>query len=52
MNDLIAKPLGTIAALIQRREVSPVEVAQAHLDQISRLNPALNAIVTLAPDVL
>ncbi len=29
-----------------------MEVAQAHLDQISRLNPALNAIVTLAPDVL
>src|SRR5215470_7788285 len=37
---------------IQRREVSPVEVVEAHLEQIARLNPALNAIVTLAPDVL
>jgi Asp-tRNA(Asn)/Glu-tRNA(Gln) amidotransferase A subunit family amidase len=52
MNDLVKQPLGTIAELIRRREVSPVEVAQAHLDQISRLNPALNAIVTLASDVL
>src|SRR6185436_5909679 len=31
---------------------SPVEVAEAHLEQIERLNPELNAIVTLAPDVL
>jgi len=34
------------------REVSPVEVVEAHLEQISRLNPGLNAIVTVAPDVL
>ena len=34
------------------RKLSPVEVAEAHLEQISRLNPGLNAIVTLAPDVL
>ena len=27
-------------------------MAEAHLEQISRLNPALNAIVTLAPDVM
>ena len=37
---------------IQRHEVSPVEVMEAHLERIARLNPALNAIVTLAPDVL
>ena len=52
MNDLNTKPLTTIAKLIHNREVSPVEVAEAHLEQISRLNPALNAIVTVAPDVL
>jgi Asp-tRNA(Asn)/Glu-tRNA(Gln) amidotransferase A subunit family amidase len=50
--DLIKETLGTIAALIRNREVSPVEVAEAHLKQISRVNPELNAIVTLAPDVL
>lgn len=41
-----------IARLIRTRAVSPVEVVEAHLEQISRLNPALNAIVTIAPDVL
>ena len=44
--------LCTIARLIREREVSPVEVVEAHLAQISRLNPALNAIVTLAPDAI
>ena len=52
MTELTSKPLVKIAEMIQHREVSPVEVAQAHLERISRLNPALNAIVTLAPDVL
>jgi Asp-tRNA(Asn)/Glu-tRNA(Gln) amidotransferase A subunit family amidase len=41
-----------IARLIRTRAVSPVEVVEAHLERISRLNPALNAIVTIAPDVL
>jgi len=44
--------LSEIARLIKTREVSPVEVVEAHLEQISALNPRLNAIVTLAPDVL
>lgn len=35
---------------MQRRELSPVEVAKTHLERIERLNPALNAIVTVAPD--
>jgi Asp-tRNA(Asn)/Glu-tRNA(Gln) amidotransferase A subunit family amidase len=52
MNDLTAQSLKTMARLIREREVSPVEIAQAHLERISALNPALNAIVTLAPDVL
>jgi len=50
--DLIKQGLQTIARLIREREVSPVEVAEAHLERIARLNPELNAIVTLAPDVL
>jgi Asp-tRNA(Asn)/Glu-tRNA(Gln) amidotransferase A subunit family amidase len=52
MNDLIVQPLITIASLIRQRKVSPVEVAEAYLERISKLNPALNAIVTLAPDVM
>src|SRR5689334_8388326 len=50
--DLIQENLRTIAGMIGKREVSPVEVAEAHLEQIERLNPELNAIVTLAPDVI
>jgi Asp-tRNA(Asn)/Glu-tRNA(Gln) amidotransferase A subunit family amidase len=34
-----------IAALIRRKKVSALEVAQAHLDRIDRLNPKLNAFV-------
>jgi amidase len=52
MNELVELSLTTIAGMIQRREVSPVEVAEAHLERIARLNPALNAIVTIAPDVI
>jgi Asp-tRNA(Asn)/Glu-tRNA(Gln) amidotransferase A subunit family amidase len=52
MSELVQQPLWMIARLIERRELSPVEVAEAHLERISRLNPGLNAIVTLAPDVL
>ena len=36
--------------LIAGKAVSPVEVLEAHLAEIARLNPALNAIVTLAEE--
>ena len=49
---LIEHNLATLARMIRSREVSPVEVVEAHLRQIERLNPRLNAIVTLAPDLL
>ena len=39
-----------LAALVARREVSAREVMQAHLDQIARLNPQINAIVAKLPD--
>jgi amidase len=41
-----------LAEAIKRRKVSPVEVVEKCLEQISRLNPALNAVVTVAPDAL
>jgi Asp-tRNA(Asn)/Glu-tRNA(Gln) amidotransferase A subunit family amidase len=50
--DLVKQSLTEMARLVRMREVSPVELVEAHLEQISRLNPGLNAIVTLAPDVL
>ncbi|MFD8572320.1 amidase [Streptomyces sp. NPDC059639] len=36
-----------LAARLRRRELSAREVVAAHLDRIERVNPALNAIVTL-----
>lgn len=50
--ELTTLPLVHLARLIRRREVSPVEVAEAYLRRVERLNPRLNAIVTLAPDAL
>jgi Asp-tRNA(Asn)/Glu-tRNA(Gln) amidotransferase A subunit family amidase len=41
-----------LAELIRGREVSPVEVVEAHLRRIEELNPRLNAVVTLAPDAV
>jgi Asp-tRNA(Asn)/Glu-tRNA(Gln) amidotransferase A subunit family amidase len=38
--------------LISSRAVSPVEVVEAHLRRIEQVNPALNAIVTLAEDAI
>jgi amidase len=36
-----------LAALLRRREISPVELLELHLARIARCNPALNAIVSL-----
>ena len=47
---LTRKTARELAALIKTRAVSPVEVLDAHLAAIERLNPKLNAIVTLAAD--
>src|ERR1700742_2577681 len=41
-----------IAELIAKRELSPVEVMQAHLDRIARVNPRINAIVAMADGAL
>src|SRR6478672_5370913 len=49
---LQGKSLTELADLIRARSVSPLEVVEAHLERIEALNPRLNAIVTLAPDLL
>jgi aspartyl-tRNA(Asn)/glutamyl-tRNA(Gln) amidotransferase subunit A len=41
-----------LAELIRTREMSPVEVVQAHLDRIEAVNPKINAIVTVAEGAL
>ncbi|MEJ2435645.1 MAG: amidase family protein [Pseudolabrys sp.] len=47
---LTRKTAGQLVALIRSRAVSPLEVLDAHLAAIERLNPTLNAVVTLAAD--
>ncbi|MCJ8144089.1 amidase [Ancylobacter sp. A5.8] len=41
-----------LAELIRTREISPVEVMQAHLDRIEVIDPPINAIVTVAEGAL
>jgi len=47
MTDLAFAPAHQIAALVRRREVSPLEVVDAALARIEALNPHLNAFVAL-----
>lgn len=42
----------SLAELIRNREVSPVEVVQAHLDRIEIVDRKVNAVVTVADDAL
>ena len=41
---------GQLAGLISRKEVSPVEVVEAHLARIEALEPVLNSFITLMPE--
>jgi aspartyl-tRNA(Asn)/glutamyl-tRNA(Gln) amidotransferase subunit A len=50
--ELIYSDATNLAELIRTREVSPVEVMQAHLDRIATVNPKVNAIVTIADTAL
>ncbi len=43
-------PAAEQAALVTSKQVSAVELMQAHLEQIDRLNPRVNAICTLAAE--
>src|SRR6201996_2507436 len=53
MTDIITRLDATrLAELIASRELSPVEVMQAHLDRIAEVNPKVNAIVTMADGAL
>src|SRR6516165_8988981 len=47
---LTRKTARELAAMIKARAVSPVEALAAHLAVIARVNPKLNAIVTLAAE--
>lgn len=50
MRDLTFLPAVTLAQHIREKKVSAVEVAEAHLQKIERLNPKLNAFVEVNPE--
>src|SRR5215212_3238948 len=49
-DELCSRPATELAALVCSRQVSARELLDAHLDRIERVNPPLNAIVTLDAD--
>ena len=50
--DIIYSDATRLAELIRTKQVSSVEVMQAHLDRIAAVNPKINAIVTLVGGAL
>ncbi|HEY0125541.1 MAG TPA: amidase [Blastococcus sp.] len=49
-DDLCLRPATELSALLRSRAISARELLDAHLDRIDRLNPAVNAVVTLDAD--
>jgi aspartyl-tRNA(Asn)/glutamyl-tRNA(Gln) amidotransferase subunit A len=41
---------GQLSRLIRKKEISPVEVIEAHLSRINALEPTLNSFITFLPD--
>src|SRR2546421_2478755 len=52
IEDLLSKSLPEVAHLIISRAISSVDLVESYLNKIEELNPALNAVVTIAPDVI
>jgi amidase len=50
MNDIIYASATQIAQAIRDKQISAVEVVQAHLDRIEQVNGVLNAVVQLCTD--
>jgi len=48
--DLTFLPAAEMARQIREKKISPLELAEAHLEKIERLNPKLNAFVDVAPE--
>lgn len=50
MTDPTLLPVSEMARQIREKKISPVELAEAHLAKIARLNPQLNAFIHLDPE--
>ena len=51
MNDVASLDATAQADLVRRKEVKPIELVDAAIDRIERLNPTLNAVVTPMYDI-
>jgi amidase len=51
MHELVFQPAKKLARLIRARKLSAAEVMKAFIAQIERVNPKVNAIVTLVPEL-
>jgi amidase len=49
-DDLCFRPATELAGMLRAREISARELLEAHLDRIERLDPSVNAVVTLDVD--
>jgi amidase len=49
-DDLCTRPATELATLLRDREISARELLEAHLARIDKLNPGINAVVTLDAD--
>src|SRR5438132_1773346 len=52
IEDLFSKSLAEAVLLITSRVISTVDLAETYLYRIEEVNPSLNAVVTIAPDIL
>ena len=48
---LTSLTISEASGLLAARQVSPVELTQAHLRRIEQVNPRLNAFITLTPEL-
>lgn len=51
MQDIVKLGATEQVSLVKRREVSAEELLKAHLSRIEQVNPAVNALVTLVPEL-
>jgi len=49
--ELTSLSLSEASDLVRRRDISPVELTQAHLERIQRIDPQLNSFLTVTPEL-
>ncbi len=50
MVELTSLTIHDAAALLKKREISPVELTQSHLERIQQFDTSLNAFITITPE--